>query len=317
MDLRELKGGVAVVTGSAGGIGYALAKKAAQLGLHVCLSDVRPDALEAAVARLQQETRDVEVIGVPCDITELSSVEALHAAVKKAFPAKPVQLLGANAGVLYEKSTVLMGTAEEWLLTYKVNVLGLQHTLKTFVPDMLAQNVKSVVEITASAAGVTYGGSGPYGTSKLAALGIAEALHGEIKDRGRRAQQKVAVVALCPMLVNTVLRESSNEVPARQDVDVSAIQGMTARAEDNTSKNMVRFFSEYLRRGMDPDVCAEAVFDHARRGLLYCLVDNELTRDGFSMQLKERVAARYESMTTGRVPIDVEMQLAATAKSKL
>ena len=51
----ELKGGVAVLTGSASGIGFALAEQCMQLGMHVVLSDIRNDVLLEAVARLQQQ----------------------------------------------------------------------------------------------------------------------------------------------------------------------------------------------------------------------------------------------------------------------
>ena len=62
------------------------------------------------------------------------------------------------------------GSPEEWALTYSVNVLGLFHTLRAFVPVLLEQDVQSAVEVTASVAGVMRGSVGPYGTSKLAAL---------------------------------------------------------------------------------------------------------------------------------------------------
>jgi NADP-dependent 3-hydroxy acid dehydrogenase YdfG len=58
-------------------------------------------------------------------------------------------------------STLLSGSTDEWASTFNVNVLGLVRTLQTFVPVMVAQrDTKSVVEITASAAGVVFGNVG-------------------------------------------------------------------------------------------------------------------------------------------------------------
>ena len=70
----------------------------------------------------------------------------------------------------YQCGFLHAGSPEEWALTYSVNVLGLFHTLRAFVPVLLEQDVQSAVEVTASVAGVMRGSVGPYGTSKLAAL---------------------------------------------------------------------------------------------------------------------------------------------------
>ena len=121
LDLKELEGGVAVITGAASGLGYALAIKAAQSGLHVVISDVRDDALEAACRRLDLDVPGhIRTAGFICDVTDRASVKNLLAAVKVNFPRNPIQMIAANAGVLYPRSTVLSGTTEEWTFTYKV-----------------------------------------------------------------------------------------------------------------------------------------------------------------------------------------------------
>ena len=86
---------------------------------------------------------------------------------QRAFAGVPIQFLGANAGVMFTGSTLLTGSEQEWRTTYDVNVLGVARTLRAFVPVMARQREHSVVEITASAAGVQFGGAGPYGTSKV------------------------------------------------------------------------------------------------------------------------------------------------------
>ena len=123
MDLRSLKGGVAVITGSASGLGYALAARAAQSGMHVVLSDIRQGPLDEAVAQLRDAAPlGTVVIGCLCDVTSKASVQGLLLATQDAFGGSPIQFLGANAGVCYPGSTVLTGTADEWKFTYLVNV---------------------------------------------------------------------------------------------------------------------------------------------------------------------------------------------------
>ena len=164
MDLSQVSGGLAVVTGSGSvtGLGFAMAHKAATLGMHVIISDVRKDAVDEAVAMLRDATPQVRVIGCVTDVTDYGSVEALLAAALSSFPGVPIRFVAANAGVLFPKTTILTGDPKEWELTYNVNVLGLFHTLRVFVPHLIAQSDPSAVEITASIAGIMHGSVGPY-----------------------------------------------------------------------------------------------------------------------------------------------------------
>ena len=112
MDLAALSGGVAVITGSGSttGLGFGLAREAAKLGMHVCISDVRQDAIDEAVAQLSAETPGVTVAGCACDVTDYSSVEALVAFAQSEFGGAPLQFVGANAGVIFPTTTILTGT---------------------------------------------------------------------------------------------------------------------------------------------------------------------------------------------------------------
>merc|ERR1719217_683200 len=112
-----------------------------------------------------------------------------------------------------------------------VNVLGVANTLRVFAPVMLQQEKRSCLEITASSAGVMYGGLGPYGPSKQAALGIAELLYSEIEAKG--AKDKVRVCALCPALVKTDLLKTNKEV---------ADPSLSAMPTDPTKKAATQMF---------------------------------------------------------------------------
>ena len=162
--LTQLRGGVAVATGSASGLGFAMAVHARSLGMHCVLSDVRQGPLQDAVRKLRGAPSgggaELRVEGFVCDVTSADSVQDLLASVQGAFAGVPIQFLAANAGVLFSGSTLLSGTEAEWRTTFDVNVLGVFLTLRAFVPVMARQRERSVVEVTASAAGVTFGSNG-------------------------------------------------------------------------------------------------------------------------------------------------------------
>ena len=162
VDVNSLAGGVSVITGSATGLGLACARQCAQHGMHVVLSDVRDGPLREAAEKLQHEFPSIRVLCVTCDVTERLSVEKLRVAVAQAFK-EPIVYLGANAGVLFPRASVLTGSAEEWRLTMDVNVLGVVNTCQGFVPTMVAHGKPCVVVTTASVAGLIGGQSGPYG----------------------------------------------------------------------------------------------------------------------------------------------------------
>ena len=109
MDIKKLKDGVAIITGSATGMGYAMGKKAKELGMNVVLSDVRQEPLSKAIRTLRMEKGNGRVEGFICDVTSEESLQALLKSTTTAFPGKSIQFIGANAGVIFTGSTILSG----------------------------------------------------------------------------------------------------------------------------------------------------------------------------------------------------------------
>jgi NAD(P)-dependent dehydrogenase (short-subunit alcohol dehydrogenase family) len=173
--MRIEPGRVAVVTGGASGIGYALAAAAAGRGLHVVLSDVRADEMEAAAARLRGSgaavTTAVADVSRPADIDRLA---------RTAFALGPVQLVCSNAGI------VLAGraweiTAADWNRVMAVNFMATVHVLRAFVPGLLAAGEPARLLVTGSMASVTArAGIGPYVAAKHALLGLCETVNQEL-----------------------------------------------------------------------------------------------------------------------------------------
>jgi NAD(P)-dependent dehydrogenase (short-subunit alcohol dehydrogenase family) len=102
--MQDLTGKIAVVTGGAGGIGLALCEELQAEGMHIVVSDVRADAVDAAVAGLRASGRDgQQAIGVVTDVSDPDSVEALAATTFDTFGA--CHVLCNNAGVGAPSST--------------------------------------------------------------------------------------------------------------------------------------------------------------------------------------------------------------------
>jgi NAD(P)-dependent dehydrogenase (short-subunit alcohol dehydrogenase family) len=186
-EIKELSGKTAVVTGGGSGIGRALAAELVAHGMRVVVADIDGE-------RLAEAERDLGVVGVRCDVGDLSSVEALSDTVRR--DVGPVDLLCNNAGIGNLRH-VVETTAHEWERVLAVNLWGVVHGLLAFLPDMVGRGTGHVVN-TASLAGLyAFPGIGPYTASKYAVVGISETLRLELEGTG------VGVSVLCPGIVRT------------------------------------------------------------------------------------------------------------------
>ena len=201
--MKELKGKVAVVTGAASGIGRAMAERFAQEGMRVVLADVEERALAAAKESIPGS------LAVVTDVSKGADVEALAARAKEAFGG--VHVVCNNAGVgmggpMWERSVADW----EWILG--VNLWGVIHGIRAFVPMMIAQGEGHVIN-TASVAGLLSPAfMGPYCATKHAVVTMSECLHHELAITGNGGGVKVSV--LCPGFVKTHIHESERNRPA-------------------------------------------------------------------------------------------------------
>lgn len=190
----KLDGKCVVVTGAAGGIGAALARRFAAEGTRgIVVADREAHGIEA-VARRISET-GCEAIAVPCDVTKESQLQSLIDATEARFG--PIDLFCSNAGV------ISLGGAEapdhDWRVSLDVNVMAHVYAARILVPRMLERGGGYLLQ-TASAAGLlTQLGSAPYSVTKHAALALAEWLAITYGDQGL----KVSVLA--PQAVRTAM----------------------------------------------------------------------------------------------------------------
>ena len=271
--MRELAGKVAVTTGAASGIGRALVERFARAGMKLVLADVEEAALAAAAEELAAAGADV--LAVQTDVSRADDVDALARRTYEHFGAAHVLCNNAGvalAGLLWEHSL------EDWRWLLGVNVWGVVHGIRSFVPRMLEAKTPGHSVNTASVAGLTSApGLGVYNVSKHAVVTLSETLAKDLVMVG--APIKVSV--LCPGFVNTRILDSSRNRPAAFGPE---------RPRPSDMEPVIR---SLIAAGMPPAEVAQRVLGAIEDERFYVL-----THPDFTAQVKERC----QDIVEGRTP---------------
>ena len=203
--MKELKGKVAVITGAASGFGRELALLCAAEGMKVVLADRDEPGMAATVAMLAPGAQS---LCVRCDVSRAEQLDALAAKTYERFGA--AHLLFNNAGVAVA-GPAWTATLEDWKWLIDVNLMGVIHGIRSFVPRMLEQGDECHVVNTASVAGLlSVPGSSVYCVTKHGVVTLSECMHHDLQV----AKAKIGVSVLCPAYVNTGIAESNRNRPA-------------------------------------------------------------------------------------------------------
>jgi short-subunit dehydrogenase len=195
--VQSLTGKQVLITGSAAGIGKAIARAFGAQGAHLLLVDLNRAQLEATAAELAAQGASVRTY--PLDVTDLQGILALRDRVRQ--DVGPIDVLVNNAGLVFG-GPFLEVPLEKHLTTYRVNVLGLVALTHAFLPDLISRPDAHLVN-TASASGYVGLPMGTtYASSKWAVIGFSEGIELELTELGHR---HVHVTALCPSYVSTGL----------------------------------------------------------------------------------------------------------------
>ena len=250
--MRELAGKPAFVTGGASGIGFALGRAFAVAGMNVMLADVEAAALAAAIETMSEFAPHVR--GVACDVADPASVDRAAEASFQAFG--NVHVVCNNAGV-GGGSGIDDISLDAWRWVIDVNLMGVVHGIRTFLPHIRAHGEGGHIVNTASMAGMNSGmGFSAYSASKFAVVNMSEGLAARLQPLG------IGVTVLCPGFVRTRIWESWRNRPERYG---------PARAPDPASPAGVLLFhlAELGQSGLDPADVAAQVLAAIREDALY------------------------------------------------
>ena len=270
---------VAVVTGGASGIGWAIAQRCAREGMKIVLADVEEKALIKAEEEMKANGADV--ISVQTDVSSLEDVEALASKTLETYGA--IHLLINNAGVTPRNFSTWRSTMADWKWVLGVNLWGVIHGVQVFMPVMVSQGVECHIINTASIAGLAGGANGIYSTSKYGVVALSESLYYELAQ----AESKISVSVFCPYIINTQIINSERNRAADLQNEWSD-EGITVKDRERT-ENLL----EMQQQGMPPDEAVECVFSAIKEKRLYIISHPESL---------ERVRIRMENILQRRNP---------------
>ena len=271
--MRELAGKTAFVTGGASGIGLALGSAFSEAGMKVMLADIEENALTAAVESLRHSAQDIR--GVVCDVADPDSVE--HAAKVSYEAFGNVHVVCNNAGVAAAGGIDNI-SIDNWRWVLDVNLMGVLHGIRSFLPHIRAHGEGGHIVNTASMAGMNGGlGFSPYVASKFAVVGMSEGLAMQLKPLG------IGVTVLCPGYVRTRIGESGRNRPERygtmQTPDPASPAGL-----------LLAHIAERLQSGLAPSEVAARVLAAIRGDELYVFTHPEM---------RGEVEERFAAITAG------------------
>ena len=255
--MKEFKDKVAVVTGAASGIGFGLAEHCVKEGMKVVLADVE----EPALAQSEKELRALggTVLSVRTDVSKADDIEALANKTLDEFGA--VHLLFNNAGVEVT-GRVWEQTLADWEWIISVNLWGVIHGIRVFVPIMLPQNTECHIVNTASTAAVTSGpGLGSYRVTKHGVTGLSETLYHELNQQNA----PIGVSVLFPSFVRTRLQQADRNRP-------SELQNQPGEVQLSPEEQArIKRFREQNEKAMPPEQFAAIVFNGIKKNQFYII----------------------------------------------
>ncbi|MFI5953154.1 SDR family NAD(P)-dependent oxidoreductase [Cryptosporangium sp. NPDC051539] len=275
---------VAVVTGAANGLGFGLVSSLVARNMSVVIADINREALSSAEQRLRAE--DADVLAVRTDVTKSDSVEELAASTLDRFGRVDVVCL--NAGVSMRGRAWELALAD-WRWIYDVNLFGVVHGVRAFVPALLKANAGHVV-ITASNSAVTaLPALAPYVSSKHAVVAVAESLQHDLRGAG----SDVRVSVVLPGAIRSAMADAVRNRPAEY-----------GRA--SVSEDLARASRAYLDRfGADPREMADDILRHALDEHRFCIFTDPADA---AMLVAHTEALRVGELPPVIAPVSQEVQ---------
>ncbi len=245
---------VAVITGAASGIGRGMAKRFAAEGMSVVLADIEVEPL----AKLETDLRatGATVLAVRTDVSNADDIENLAVQTLDAFGA--VHILCNNAGVVCSRP-IWEHTLNDWEWVLGVNLWGVIHGIRAFVPRMLTQETECHIVNTASILGLVRGpGEGIYKVSKHGVVALSETLADELAQKGSQIQVHV----LCPGWVRTGILDADRNRP-------NTLQNLSEKSHHHQVVGNSRNVQAEMQAGISPAEVADHVYNAIQTGTFY------------------------------------------------
>jgi len=206
----DTSGGVAVVTGAAGGLGLGIAQAAAEDGMAVVIADIDADRLEAAASGLRAAGH--RVVAVPGDVTDPAAMTDLAAAATEAF--ERIDLVCLNAGISPVALPITEVPQKVWEKVMAINLYGVVNGINAFLPVLEAQG-GGHINATASVNGhMADPGIAAYNASKFAVVGLMESLLVDLRASG----SPITASVLCPGPIATdIIKRAVGEDRGKRD----------------------------------------------------------------------------------------------------
>ena len=255
--MQDYSGQVVAITGAANGLGRELARRFGAAGARLALGDI--DAENLATLRDELVGKGVQVLD---DVFDVRSFEAMEAFACQAFETYGgVDLFFNNAGVI-SVGTIWEQPLADWDWLLDVNVKGVLHGIKAFVPRMIAQDRECRIINTASIAGLlTVENSPAYVASKFAALSLTEVLDLQLQG----VESKVTAHVICPAIIQTDLDNClRHRDPSTYDVDDPYY-----RTQDYVTR--FELVTKSVPTGLPVDAAVEIIITEMEKGSFYIL----------------------------------------------
>lgn len=205
MGEPDLSGQVAVVTGAGRGIGAAIAKELATLGVTVVLSGRTEKTLRETASRIAANGGKAEAL--ECDVCDLGSVEALAATVEERF--RRIDILVNNAGIGSFAGPLHELTPQAWEKVLNTNLRGVFYSIRAFAPRMIRAESGHIINISSLAGKNALPNGAAYAASKWGLNGLTYSVAEELRAHNIR------VSVVCPGSVDTELSPHTGKNPSK------------------------------------------------------------------------------------------------------
>jgi NAD(P)-dependent dehydrogenase (short-subunit alcohol dehydrogenase family) len=271
--LKNLQSRLVVITGGASGIGLETARAFAQAGASLVLADLDTDRLDAA-------RKAITELGAPClvaavDVTDPEAMGEFAGWLER--EARVPDIVVNNAGIGY-LGPLVGSPLESWKSVFDVNVMGVVHGCRAFLPGMIAAGGKRRVVNVASIAGVAGAPNmSAYAASKHAVIGLSEVLSMELEGTD------IGLTIVCPGIIDTAIMLSPRHIAPM--IPLEQVDRMAAY---------------YRRRGTKPAVVAAAIVKAVRRGSPIVLIGHH-ARATYHLKRVSRGLARRAILAFAKV----------------